>query len=326
MTETALSIVVPVYNEAKNLASLVERLNAIAEQLRRERGFSVSYVFVDDGSRDGSFELLCNLNYGEQPARILQFSRNFGKEAALSAGIDAAIDADAIILMDADLQHPPELVLELVRIWVQDKVDSVYTYKDSRRETEGFLKSRFVNLFYWIINRGARFSITENAGDFRLISRRCADALRRLPESERFMKGLYGWVGFSQRGIPMSVPPRQHGLSSFNAMRLFALSFDALTSFTTAPLRLMALAGLITAVASAAYGCYIILERLFFPSGEIGLASILTLVSFFGGVQIVFLGLIGEYVGKIVLEAKRRPPYILAENRMLPPHKRHAGL
>ncbi len=148
------------------------------------------------------------------------------------------------------------------------------------------------------MNRGARFSIVENAGDFRLITRRYADALRQLPESERFMKGLYGWVGFPQRGIPLTPPPRLHGTTSFNAARLFALSFDAMTSFTTAPLRLMALAGLTIAGLSGLYGLYIILERLLLGAPVIGLASILALISFFGGVQMIFIGLLGEYIGK----------------------------
>lgn len=315
----SLSIVVPIFNEADNLVQLVERLNAVAGRIRDEYGLEVRYVFIDDGSTDGSFDRLCRLDYGGQTASLLQFSRNFGKEAALSAGIDAAVDADAIIMMDADLQHPPELLLDLVRVWKAEGVDSVFTYKEDRRASEGFLKARLSHGFYWIMNRGARFSITENAGDFRLISRRYANALRQLPESQRFMKGLYGWVGFPQRGLPLTPPPRTHGTSSFNATRLFAMSFDAMTSFTTAPLRLMALAGLAIAGASTLYGLYIILERLLFGSSAIGIASILALISFFGGIQMIFLGLLGEYIGKTVLEAKRRPPYILAEHRVLSP-------
>lgn len=314
-----LSIVVPIFNEADNLVSLVERLNVVAGRIRAEYGLGVEYIFIDDGSADGSFDRLCRLDFGRQTARLLQFSRNFGKEAALSAGIDAATDADAIIMMDADLQHPPELLVDLVRVWKAEGVDSVFTYKEDRRASEGALKAGLSHGFYWIMNRGARFSITENAGDFRLISRRYADALRLLPESQRFMKGLYGWVGFPQRGLPLTPPPREHGTTAFNATRLFAMSFDAMTSFTTAPLRLMALAGLAIAGLSVLYGLYIIAERLFFGSSAIGIASILALISFFGGMQMIFLGLLGEYIGKTVLEAKRRPSYILAEHRVLSP-------
>ncbi len=314
MNTQTIAIVVPIYNEAENLPALIERLNEIAGRITADHGLTVDYVFVDDGSRDNSFDLLNSLDYQGRHVRLLQFSRNFGKEAALSAGIEAALSADAVIMMDADLQHPPELVLDLVRIWQAEKYDSVYAYKEGRRASEGWLKTVLTGGFYWIINRGTRFDITENAGDFRLISRRFADALRQLPESERFMKGLYGWVGFRQHGIPMTPPPRLHGVSSFNALRLFALSFDAMTSFTTTPLRLMALAGLFIAGLSGLYGLYIVIERLFFISSGIGISSVLALVSFFGGMQMIFLGLLGEYIGKTVLEAKRRPPYVLAED------------
>ncbi|GMB81726.1 glycosyltransferase family 2 protein [Shinella zoogloeoides] len=316
----SLSIVVPIYNEAENLPHLVDRLNTVSERIRLEYGLAaVHYVFIDDGSSDGSFGILGKLDYAGHTTTLLQFSRNFGKEAALSAGIDAATDADAIIMMDADLQHPPELLLDLVRVWKTEEVDSVFTYKEDRRASEGFIMAGMSRGFYWIMNRGARFSITENAGDFRLISRRYANALRLLPESQRFMKGLYGWVGFAQRGLPLTPPPRERGVSSFNGARLLAMSFDAMTSFTTAPLRLMALAGLFVACISALYGVYIVVERLFFTSNSIGIASVLALIAFFGGIQMIFLGLLGEYIGKTVLEAKRRPPYILAERRVVSP-------
>ena len=314
MNRMRLTIVVPIYNESANLAALAARLNDVSARIEESGRLSVGYVFIDDGSRDGSFDQLAAMDFGARPVRLLRFSRNFGKEAALSAGIDAADDADAIVMMDADLQHPPELVLELVRIWLAEKVDSVYTYKEERRAAEGALKASLTRGFYWIMNRGARFRITENAGDFRLISRRFADTLRQLPESERFMKGLYGWVGFPQRGVPFSPPEREHGASSFNALRLVALSFDAMTSFTTAPLRLMALAGLFIAGGSTLYGLYIVIERLFFMSSGIGISSVLALVSFFGGMQMIFFGLIGEYIGKTILEAKRRPTYIVADD------------
>ena len=314
MSAQTLSIVIPVYNEAENLAKLVARLNMLASELHARHGLHVSYIFVDDGSRDGSFGLLSALDFGGMPTRILQFSRNFGKEAALSAGLDASVGADATIFMDADLQHPPELVLDMVEIWLGDKVDSVYTFKHERRASEGLLRSAFSKIFYRMMNSGGRYQIVDGAGDFRLVSRRFADALRSLPESERFMKGLYAWVGFKQRAIPLTPPPREHGVSNFNAIRLLTLSFDALTSFTTVPLRMMAMAGLCIAMLSGFYGLYIVIERLFFESSGIGITSILTLVAFFGGIQLIFLGLLGEYVGKAVLESKRRPCYIIAED------------
>lgn len=312
-----LSIIIPVYNEAQNLPVLAERLRLVSDRIRTEKGYEVSYIFIDDGSVDDSAACLTALDFAGYTARLLTFSRNFGKEAALSAGIDAATDADLMIMMDADLQHPPELILELLNKWEQEQVDCVYFYKKSRRAAEGFVKSTFAKSFYWIINRRARFRITENAGDYRLITRRFADALISLPETERFMKGLYGWIGFQQCGIPLTPPPREHGRTNFNFAQLLMMSFDAITSFTTTPLRLMAMFGVSVAALSTLYGIYIILERIFIGQSESGLASTLTLIAFFGGLQMIYLGLVGEYIGKAVLEAKRRPGYILAEDRVL---------
>lgn len=314
MTGKTLSIVIPVYDEIETLPDLLDRLEAIAGCVSEKFQLAVEFIFVDDGSRDGSFAALAAHDFGPRPVRLLQFSRNFGKEAALSAGIDAAQSADAAVLMDADLQHPPEMITEFVRIWLNEGADSVYAYKISRHSSEGYLKAAASRLFFWVINRNIRYQIPPGAGDFRLISQRFMKALRSLPEGDRFMKGLYGWVGFRQIGLPLELPRRAHGKSSFSAFRLFSLTVDAITSFTTTPLRLMAIAGIFIAMFSAAYGIYVIVETLFFTGVTNGIASVLTLIAFFGGVQLIFLGLLGEYIGKSVLEAKKRPPYILAED------------
>lgn len=309
----ALAIVVPVFNEARNLPEFLAALNAVCDEIAARFPVRTGYIFVDDGSRDETFTILARHDFGGRNVRLLKLSRNFGKEAALSAGIDAAVDVDAAVLMDADLQHPPEMVLDFVRTWLGGEADSVYAYKTTRREAEGWGRAVLSRVFFWVINRGARFRIPENAGDFRLINRPFMDALRSLPESERFMKGLYGWIGFRQIGLPFSPPARLHGTSRFTALRIVAFTFDALTSFTTTPLRLMGIAGGVIACASALYGAYIILERLLFPYSTTGIASVLSLIAFFGGVQMIFLGLLGEYVGKAVTESKKRPAYIVAE-------------
>ncbi|PSJ54258.1 glycosyltransferase family 2 protein [Pseudaminobacter soli (ex Li et al. 2025)] len=314
MTAKTLSIIIPVYNEAEGLPHLLDRLNSIADRISAEFALDVGYIFIDDGSSDDSFALLNAHDFGTRSVRLLQFSRNFGKEAALSAGIDAADSTDAAVLMDADLQHPPELILDFVRVWLTTGVDSVYAYKASRRSSEGLMKAAFARLFFWTINRDLRYEIPPGAGDFRLINRRFMTALRSLPESDRFMKGLYGWVGFRQSGLPLDPPPRTSGRSSFNPLRLLTMTLDAFTSFTTTPLRLMALAGIAIAVLSIGYGIYVVIQHFFFPGVPTGIASVLALISFFGGMQMIFLGLLGEYVGKAVLEAKKRPPYILAED------------
>lgn len=306
-----LCFILPVYNEAASLPALIARLESIARRLEDQWPVRVGFIFVDDGSQDDSFAIVNAHDFGPRAVKILQFSRNFGKEAALSAGIDAAHDADAAILMDSDLQHPPEMAEDFVRIWLTEGMDGVYAYKSSR-QTEGQTQSLLARLFYKVINTGARYHIPENAGDFRLMNHKMIAALHALPESQRFMKGLYGWIGFRQKGLPFTPPPRAHGVSHFRPLTLMTLSLDALTSFTITPLRVMALAGMGIAALSVLYGLYIVIERMFFTGVGGGIASVLTLVAFFGGMQMVFLGLLGEYIGKAVLEAKQRPTYILA--------------
>lgn len=311
-----LSIILPIYNEAAGLSEMLTRLDRMASAVEAEFSIKINYVLVDDGSADDSFARLSAHDFAPRAAQLLKLSRNFGKEAALSAGIDAAVTggADAAVLMDADLQHPPEMVPEFVRLWLSRGVDSVYAYKSGRQHSEGLAKAGLSRLFYRVINSNMRYKLPAEAGDFRLVSRRFMEALRALPENQRFMKGLYGWIGFQQIGLPYTPAPRAHGSSSFSSLRLVSLALDGLTSFTTAPLRMMALGGLLIAVLSTFYGFYVMVQHFLFPGVPTGIASVLTLVSFFGGVQIAFIGLVGEYVGKSVLEAKKRPAYVLEEN------------
>ena len=309
-----LDFIIPVFNEEASLPSLISRLDSVAQKASMEFSLDIGYIFVDDGSSDGSFKFLTLHDFGSRRVYLRRLSRNFGKEAALSAGIDAATKSDAVILLDADLQHPPEIALDFISVWRSSGADSVYAYKSNRREKEGFLKSLMSRAFYWTINKNARYNIPENAGDFRLLNRDFMNALRSLPESERFMKGLYGWVGFKQKGIPFEPADRSYGASKFRFFSLLSMTVDAMTSFSIVPLRIMALTGVLISVFSVIYGLFIIFERMFFHNSSVGIASILVLISFFGGVQMIFLGLLGEYVGKAMLETKRRPNYIVAEN------------
>jgi glycosyltransferase involved in cell wall biosynthesis len=314
MTKKILCIVAPIYNESLSLNDFLDKLSVEAEKIQSKFSIRVDYIFVDDGSRDDSFPVLRNYDFGKRHVRLLQLSRNFGKEAALSAGIDVAAYADAAVLMDADLQHPPEMIADFVHIWLNEGADSVYAYKASRRQSEGLLKAALARTFFWVMNRNLRYKIHQDAGDFRLINQRIMKALHSLPETDRFMKGLYAWVGFRQVALPFQPPPRLKGTSHYNPLRLLSMTLDAITSFTTTPLRLMAMAGIAIATFSAAYGIYVIVQHFFFPSVPAGIASVLALIAFFGGIQMIFLGLLGEYVGKSVLEAKKRPIYILAED------------
>lgn len=313
MTKKTISIVIPIFNEADNLGHLLSELEAVAQKITEDFDFDIGFVFIDDGSTDDSFDILKAYDFGTRTTRLLRFSRNFGKEAALTAGIKAAEDADAAILMDADLQHPPELIHEFIRIWQTENADSVYAYKASRRNSEGILKAALSRIFFWLINRDLRYEITPGAGDFRLVNQQVMKALLSLPESDRFMKGLYGWVGFKQIGLPFTPLPRVRGKSHHNMLKLLSMTIAAITSFSTAPLRLTALVGIVLALSSFIYGFYIVIEYFFFPGVPDGVASILTLIAFFGGIQLMFLGILGEYIGKSVLEAKKRPIYIMAE-------------
>lgn len=311
---TLISLVLPCYNEASILDNLSERLNKVLPEIATTLDVSFELIFVDDGSRDKTDDGLKSLAF-HWPARLLVLSRNFGKEAALTAGLDAA-QGDAVIFMDADLQHPPELISDLITTWRQDH-DVVYFYKRDRA-SEGKGRSRSAGLFYWLINLGARTPIPQNAGDFRLLDRTVVDALRRLPERERFLKGLYAWVGFRQIGLPFDIDERHgDGESSFTSFRLFELALDGLTSFTVAPIRLISLFGMFVSTASVFYLLWILGERVFFGSPFSGFASIVVLVVFFGGMQLLCLGMIGEYVGKALLEAKQRPTYLLRETVVL---------
>lgn len=306
-----VTLIVPCYNEEAVLGTLLTRLEETLPRIAEEAKVSFELVFVDDGSRDRTSDILQDLRFA-WPSRLLILSRNFGKEAALTAGLDAA-QGDAIIFMDADLQHPPERIATMIEKW-REGYDVVYYYKKSRLgEASGSGSS--ARLFYWLINLGARVDIPPNAGDFRLLDRRVAEALRQLPERERFLKGLYAWVGFNQLGLPFDVPERADGgPSRFNSARLLGLAIDGLTSFSVAPIRLMALFGFAISILSVLYMIWIVTETLLLGSPFSGFASIVVLVVFFGGVQLVCLGLIGEYVGKTLLEAKQRPTYVLKES------------
>jgi glycosyltransferase involved in cell wall biosynthesis len=305
-----ISLVLPCYNEASVLDALAERLGRVLPDIAREAGVGFELIFVDDGSRDATAPMLRERSF-DWPARLLLLSRNFGKEAALTAGLDAA-RGDAVVFMDADLQHPPEAILQLIETWREGN-DVVYFFK-AHREEEGGGRGVIGRVFYWLINLGTRVRIPENAGDFRLLDRAVVDALRRLPERERFFKGLYAWVGFRQTGLPLAIPPREgDGGSRFSPFRLYELALDGLTSFTVAPIRLISLFGTTVSILSLLYLAWIVVERLLFGGPFSGFASIVVLVVFFGGMQLLCLGLIGEYVGKTLLEAKQRPTYILRD-------------
>lgn len=306
---TSITILIPCYNEAKGIPALAKALNAELPKIESAFDVDFSLLFVDDGSRDDTVAVLKSTDF-DAPSRLIKLSRNFGKEAALSAGLDAQW-SDAVIMMDADLQHPISLIPEMIRNWRQG-FDVVYAFKGNRDQEP--LATRILSkVFYRLVNYGSRTELPKNAGDFRLLDRRVVEAIGKLPEAQRFMKGLYVWVGFRQVGIPMKIAERASGRTSFSPIRLLGLAVDGLTSFSIAPIRMMSIAGLLIATFSFLYASWIVIERLFFEAPFNGFASLAVLISFFGGTMVLGLGIVGEYVAKALLEAKRRPVYLVAE-------------
>jgi glycosyltransferase involved in cell wall biosynthesis len=307
-----LSIVVPLYNEAAGLALLHERLIGLAKTLRQRYGLACEVVYVDDGSADTTLAIARGLAADTLDVQVVSLSRNFGKEAALMAGLDHA-RRGAVLFMDGDGQHPPTLVEKLVDHWVNDGYDVVYTAK-AHRDNESFLRRLAVHGFYALINWGARQKIPEDAGDFRLLSPRAAAALRQLPERNRFFKGLASWIGFRQIRVDYEPAPRAHGVTTFSPGRLIGLSIEGLTSFSVAPLRFASLFGVLLAAGAFLFGLSIVWEVWTTGKQVPGYPSLVVGLMTIGGVQLIMIGIVGEYIGKILSELKARPIYFVAEH------------
>ena len=309
-----LSIVVPVFNEAKGLAALHERIAEMARWLKVKRDLATEVIYVDDGSSDGTYQVAQSLIADPLDVQVVTLSRNFGKEAALLAGLDHA-RLGAVLFMDGDGQHPPGLIDTLVARWLDDGYDVVYTAK-ANRENEPWLRRAAVHWFYALINLGARQKIPEDAGDFRLLSPRAAEALRQMPERSRFFKGLSSWIGFRQVRVDYEPARRAHGATSWNVWTLIGLSIEGLTSFTIAPLRIASLLGLLLAASALFFGVWTLLETLLFGQDVPGYPSLIVGLMVLGGVQLIMIGVLGEYVGKLLSEIKARPVYFVAERSL----------
>lgn len=298
-----VSCVIPCHNEAANLDLLLPRLAELLPALARDW----EVVLVDDGSRDGTAQVIAR--WAQQPGFVgIVLSRNFGKEAAITAGLEAA-GGEVVVIMDGDLQHPPALIPQMMAHW-REGADVVYAVR-SHREDESWVKRTGTDLFYRLINAVDRFEVPEGAGDFRLMDRLAVDALLQLPERNRFMKGLYAWVGFQSVALPYVPEARVHGKSTFSLKRLVNLSMDGLTSFTTWPLRIVSVVGVVVALIGFLYGGFLTLEYMFWGNEVSGWTTIVVTMMLFLGLQMVFLGIIGEYVGRIFEEVKARPVYVV---------------
>jgi polyisoprenyl-phosphate glycosyltransferase len=309
-----LSIVVPLYNESAGLDRLHRRLVDVAQELRTTRSLSCELVYVDDGSIDDTLAIARELPASGLDVQVVSLSRNFGKEAALLAGLDHA-RLGAVVFIDGDGQHPPGLIETLVGHWLDDDCDVIYTAK-AHRSNEPTIRRIAVKGFYLLLNWGARSKIPEDAGDFRLLSPRAASALRQLPERNRFFKGLSSWIGFRQMRIDYEPEARAGGRSTWNARALIGLSLSGLTSFSVAPLRVATMLGLLLAAFALVYGGRILYETLVYGESVPGYPSVFVGVMVLGGVQLIMLGVLGEYIGKILYEIKARPVYFVAEHNI----------
>jgi polyisoprenyl-phosphate glycosyltransferase len=307
-----LSIVVPLYNEAAGLALLHERLSGLAKTLRQRYRLGCEVIYVDDGSTDSTLGIARGLAADAIDLQVVSLSRNFGKEAALMAGLDHA-RRGAVLFMDGDGQHPPDLIEQLVGHWIEGGYDVVYTAK-AHRDNESWLRRLAVRGFYAVINWGARQKIPEDAGDFRLLSPRAVAALRQLPERNRFFKGLASWIGFRQIRVDYEPAARAHGITTFSASRLIGLSIEGLTSFSVAPLRFASLLGVLLATAAFLFGLSILWETWTTGKSVPGYPSLVVGLMTIGGVQLIMIGIVGEYIGKILSELKARPIYFVAEH------------
>jgi polyisoprenyl-phosphate glycosyltransferase len=301
-----LSIIAPCYNEAANIPELHRQLGRVAEQLLADPAFGIDqieYVFVDDGSRDATLDRLKAWAGDDPCVRVVSLSRNFGHQAALSAGIDHAT-GDAVVVMDADLQHPPDLILEFVRRW-REGYDLVYAYREGVKPRLG----------YRLINALMKIHVPAEAADFRLMGRAVVDAFRRMPEHARFIRGMMSWLGFRQIGVGYSDRDRFAGERAFTVRQTAQMALNAVLSFSNLPLRLASLAGLLTILAGCCYAVFILYRYLFGDAQAIqpGWTALIMSILILGGVQLLCLGIIAEYIGRIFEEVKQRPLYVVRE-------------
>lgn len=300
-----VSLVVPVYNEADTVGLFIKRVGEVFDALDTVR---IEVVFVNDGSSDGTLDRLLDCQKRCPRVRVVDLSRNFGKEAALTAGLQAA-RGHVVVPIDVDLQDPPELILDMIAKWREGY--DVVLGRRINRDADSWPKRVSATWFYRIHNWIAEPLVPENVGDFRLMDRAVVDALKELPESRRFMKGLFAWVGFRTAFVEYVRPERAAGSSKFNGWRLWNFALEGLTSFSTVPLRIWTYAGSIVALLSFLYGLLILARVLIFGVDVPGYASVFVAVTFLGGLQLVGIGVIGEYLGRTYLETKRRPVYVV---------------
>ncbi len=302
-----ISIIVPAYNEEESIPYLEKRLVALMDNMKN---YEFEVLFVNDGSKDKTLELIKELRERDERFCYVNFSRNFGKEVAMIAGLDYAT-GDAVILIDADLQDPPELIPELVKYWEQG-YDDVYAKRKSRKG-ETFLKKFTSKMYYKVLQSLTNVEIQKDTGDFRLLDRRCVNALKKLRESQRCSKSIFSWIGYNKKEVLYDRDPRVAGKTKWNYKKLVDLAIDGITSFTTSPLRISTYLAIPTFLALVIYFIYVIVKCIRLSVAIQAFQAIILLVLFFSGIQIMLFGIIGEYLGRIFNETKNRPLYFVDE-------------
>jgi polyisoprenyl-phosphate glycosyltransferase len=303
-----LTIIIPAYNEEPVLYQLYDRLSTVMKGLSSDYGYEL--LFVNDGSTDKTVDIVKELRDDDPHISYVDLSRNYGKEIAMIAGLDHA-KGDAVIIIDADLQHPPEFIPEMVMYW-EEGYEDIYA-KRMKREGESWLKKYTSKKYYEILKKTTRMPIYPDAGDFRLLDRRCVDALRRMRETQRYTKGMYGWIGFKKKEIEYVAAPRASGETKWNYLSLINLAIEGVTSSTTFPLRVSSFLGFFISFLALLYTIFVVIQTVIYGSPVSGYPTLLVSILFLGGIQLISIGIIGEYLGRIFIETKNRPLYFVEE-------------
>lgn len=300
---TKVSLLIPAYNEEKVLVLLYQRIKAIIDSLSQ---YDWEILFINDGSKDNTLAVLNSLRNQDERINILDLSRNYGKEVAMLAGFDY-VRGDGVIILDADLQDPPELIPQMLNFWEQG-YDDVYAKRKSRKG-ETFFKKKTSQWFYKILQKSTKIPIQLNTGDFRLLDRKCVEALKQIRESNRYTKGMFSWIGYNKKEILFDRDPRAAGETKWNYLKLFSLAIEGITSFTTRPLRISTVFGGIISFFSFLYAIYMLYDTFIYGNDVKGYPSLLVIILFLGGIQLLSLGIMGEYIARIFIETKNRPTY-----------------
>lgn len=311
-----ITVLIPCFNEERSLPLLYDKL----VELGSDKRYVWEFLFINDGSKDNTLNVLKEMAKKDIRVHYISLSRNFGKENAMLAGFDMA-SGDCLVIMDADLQHPPMLIPDMLHLW-EDGYEDVYARRKDRK-TDSWLRRKLSSWYYQFLQKVSNIDVLQNVGDFRLLDRKCIDALKTMRETERYTKGMYCWIGFKKTELEFEVSDRIAGKSSFSYRKLVSLAINGFTSYTTAPLKLSTYIGVIISIVSFILMIYFLIKALLFGDPVQGFPTIITVILFLGGIQLLSLGIIGEYLGKVFNETKRRPVYLISETNCQVPSVSH---